>query len=76
MSKERLNHIRASLGLSQEALANLSGLSKPTIIDAEKHRPIQLLTAYAILNVLNGLRKERDQPELTIDSLDWNVKES
>ena len=75
MAKERLSRVRASLGLSQEALANLAGLSKPTIVDAEKGRAIRLLTAYAILHALNGLRTQRGQPELTIDSLDWNVEE-
>jgi len=75
MSKEKLSRVRASLGLTQQALADLSGISKPTIVDAEKQRPIQLLTAFAILNALNRLRKERGQPELTIDSLDWNVRE-
>jgi len=75
MSKEKLSRVRASLGLSQEALANLSGLSKPTIVDAEKNRPIRLLTAYSILNALNEVRSQRSQPELTIDSLDWNVEE-
>lgn len=75
MSKERLNRLRASLGLSQQALADLSGISKPTVIDAEKNRPIQLLTAFALLNALNGLRKDKGLPELTIDSIEWNVKE-
>jgi DNA-binding XRE family transcriptional regulator len=75
MSKEKLNRIRASLGLSQQALAELAGISKPTMIDAEKNRPIQLLTAYAILNAVNGLRKERGWSELTIDSIEWNVRE-
>jgi DNA-binding XRE family transcriptional regulator len=76
MAKEKLSHIRASLGLSQQALADLAGLSKPTIGDAEKGRPIRLLTAYAILNALNGLRTQRGQSELAVDSLDWSVEES
>ena len=76
MTKQKLSHIRASLGLSQQALADRAGLSKPTIGDAEKGRSIRLLTAYAILNALNDLRAQRGQPELTIDSLDWSVEES
>jgi DNA-binding XRE family transcriptional regulator len=75
-SKQKLSYIRASLGLSQQALADLAGLSKSTIVDAEKSRPIRLLTAFAILNALNNLRTERGQPGLTIDSMDWNVDES
>lgn len=75
MAKEKLSHVRASLGLSQQALADLSGLSKPTIGDAERGRPIRLLTAYAILNALNGLRSQKGQSELTTDSLDWKVEE-
>lgn len=74
-TKEKLSHIRASLGLSQQLLAELAGLSKSTVVDAEKGRLIQLLTAYALLNALNKVREERGQPELTIDSVDWNVKE-
>ncbi len=76
MAKEKLSHIRASLGLSQQALADRAGLSKTTVVDAEKQRPIRLLTAYAILNALNGLRTQRGQSELTVDSLDWSVEES
>ncbi len=76
MGKEKLSHVRASLGLSQQALADLAGLSKSTISDAERDRSIRLLTAYAILNALNGMRTQRGQSELMIDSLDWSVDES
>lgn len=75
-TKQKLSYIRASLGLSQQALADRAGLAKSTIVDAEKGRPIRLLTAFAILNALNSLRAERGQPELAIDSMDWNVDES
>lgn len=75
MAKEKLNRVRAGLGLTQRTLANLSGVSQPTIGDAEKGRVIQLLTAFAILDALNKVRRERELDELTIDSIDWNLKE-
>ena len=75
MSKQRLSHVRASMGLSQADLADAAGIGKTTVVDAEKRRSIRLLTAYAILNALNKLRAEKGLPELTIDSLDWNVLE-
>jgi DNA-binding XRE family transcriptional regulator len=73
MAKQRLSHVRASLGLTQVELAELSGISKQTIVDAEKRRSIRLITAYAILNALNSIRSQRGQPDLDMDSLDWNV---
>jgi DNA-binding XRE family transcriptional regulator len=73
MAKQRLSHVRASLGLTQAELAELSGISKQTIVDAEKRRSIRLITAYAILNGLNSVRSQRGQPDLDMDSLDWNV---
>jgi DNA-binding XRE family transcriptional regulator len=73
MAKQRLSHVRASLGLTQAELAELSGVSKQTIVDAEKRRSIRLITAYAILNALNRERSQRGQPDLDIASLDWNV---
>jgi DNA-binding XRE family transcriptional regulator len=73
MAKQRLSHVRASLGLTQVELAELSGVSKQTIVDAEKRRSIRLITAYAILNALNRERSQRGQPDLDIASLDWNV---
>jgi len=75
MSKEKLHRVRASLGLSQQALADLSGISKPTIVDAEKGRAIRLLSAYGILNALNEELKKRGRSELSIDAIDWNVIE-
>ena len=73
MAKERLSHVRASLGLTQNDLAELSGISKPTIVDAEKRRPIRLITAYSILNAINSVRKQRGQSILSLDSIDWDV---
>jgi DNA-binding XRE family transcriptional regulator len=73
MAKQRLSHVRAGLGLTQAELAELSGVSKQTIVDAEKRRSIRLITAYAILNALNGELSRRGQPGLQVDSLDWNV---
>ncbi len=75
MSMVKLKRVRASLGLSQQALSDLSGVSKPTIVEAEKGRPIRLLTAYALLKALNSVRTQEGLPELTIDDFDWNVGE-
>ena len=77
MSKYQLRRIRGMLGLSQAKLAELSGLSPQTILDAERgRRQVRITSAYAILRVLNDLRKQQDPslPELDIDSLDWNVE--
>ena len=73
MSKVKLKRVRASLGLSQQALSDLSGVSKPTIVEAEKGRPMRLLTAYALLKALNEVRSQQELPELTVDDIDWNI---
>lgn len=75
MSKVKLKRVRASLGLSQQALSTLSGVSKPTIVEAEKGRLMRLLTAYAILKALNSVRSQQGLPELTVDDIEWNIGE-
>ena len=75
-SQLQLRRVRAMLGLSQTKLAELSGLSPQTVLDAERgKRQIRLTSAYAILRVLNDLRRQQGLPELDLDSLDWNVEE-
>jgi DNA-binding XRE family transcriptional regulator len=75
MSKLQLKRVRAQLGLSQRALAEQAGISEQTVIEAERgRRQIRLISAYAILNALNEVRRQRGLPELDIDSLDWNVE--
>lgn len=73
--KVSLKRVRSQLGMTQDKLSELSGISVPTIIDAEKGRIIRLTTAYAILKPINEVRKESDQAELDIDDLTWKVKE-
>lgn len=73
MDKQPLKHIRGSLGLTQEDVAKLSGVSQQTITDIErgKIRP-RIVTAYKILYALNEKLKEKGKDALTIDSIDWS----
>jgi predicted transcriptional regulator len=71
--KLRLRDVRTELGLTQEKLANLAGLSKPVIIRAEAGNPFRALSAQAILKALNKIRAAQGESRLTIDDLDWNI---
>lgn len=75
VKKLKLKSVRTSLGLTQKMLAREAELSEATIIDVErKNNQTRLITAYAILDVLNPKLIQRGRPTLTIDSLDWNVE--
>jgi DNA-binding XRE family transcriptional regulator len=74
MAQQQLKHVRARLRLSQRQLAELANVAKQTMADAENGKTIRLTTAYAILDALNTLLKERNQPELELDGLDWHVE--
>lgn len=72
-AKIKIADARAELGMSQQALAFWSHLSKQTIVSAEKGMAIQRLTAYAILKGLNAGRKENGMPPLTIAEIDFKI---
>lgn len=72
-AKIRLADARAELGISQAALAFFSGVSKPTVINAEKGSPIQRIQAHRILHFLNAERQKVGKSVLSIDDIDWKI---
>lgn len=73
--KQQLRHVRASLGLRQIDLAQLAGVSEPTIVAIESGKSqLRLTTAYSILNALNTELQKKNRPPLDIDSLTWHVQ--
>jgi DNA-binding XRE family transcriptional regulator len=73
MDKTSLKQVRASLRLTQKQLAELAQVAQQTITDIEtgKKRP-RTITAYAIVEALNGKLKEKGRAEITVESLDWD----
>lgn len=74
VSKIRLDDARAQLVLTQSDLARRAGLVERTILNAEKGHIIRKINAYAILNALNEVRRERDMQPLDITDIDWKVQ--
>ena len=75
LRKMRLRDARASLGLTQKELARLAGLHYNVISNCESgKKSIRITTAWAILNVLNERRAQRNLPTLTLKSLTWKIE--
>jgi transcriptional regulator with XRE-family HTH domain len=72
--KIRLRDARASLGLTQKELARLARLHYNVISKCEHGGSIRILTAYAILEVLNGRRAQRNLPALELKDLTWKIE--
>ena len=70
----KIADVRADLRMSQEALAAAAKLSKQPVVNAEKGRPIQRLTAHAILNALNTERIRQGKDPLHLSEIDVNIK--
>ena len=72
--KIRLRDARASLGLTQKELASLARLHYNVISKCEHGGRIRIITAYAILNVLNERRVQRKLPALELKDLTWEIE--
>jgi transcriptional regulator with XRE-family HTH domain len=73
VSKLRVRDARIQLGWTQPKLAAASGLSIPTVVNAEKQRPIYALSAQRLLNAMNTERATRGMNALSLYDLDWNI---
>ncbi len=71
----QLRHARAQLRITQKRLAELAELHFNVISDAERGKNISLSSAYAILDALNGVRKEKGLAPLRFADLQWNIRE-
>lgn len=71
----RLRAVRAQLHMTQETLSARSGISVPTIINAERGDRIRILSAQAILDAINAERIDRGMGPLGIYDLDWDIGE-
>jgi DNA-binding XRE family transcriptional regulator len=69
-----LRHVRASLGLRQKDVAQEANIEVSTYIKIEKKQAKpRVLTAYAIVDALNKVRKERNLPEIDVNAIDWEI---
>jgi len=78
MTQEKisLKRIRASLGLTQRQLAKRAHISEQALVDIEGNKVVpRLLTAYALVAALNEELVQRGREKITIDTLDWTVRE-
>jgi len=72
--KLKTNNVRAQLQLTQQQLANRANITRRVITRAEAGLTISRITAFAMLNVFNAMRKDFGLPELEIDDLDWKIR--
>ncbi len=73
-AKIRLADARADLGQSQAALAFFSGVSKQTVVNAEKGLSIGRIQAHRILHFLNVERQKVGKSQLSIDDIEWTLR--
>lgn len=71
--KLRFRNVRSELLLTQEQLADVAKISLKVVWNAEHQVAIRATSAYAILKIFNGLRRDLDLPVLDIDDLDWKI---
>ncbi|GHO76596.1 hypothetical protein KSD_43670 [Ktedonobacter sp. SOSP1-85] len=64
-----LRSIREGLGISQEALARRTSLTTGTYRRAENGLPVKYSTAQEILHAINGILKEHDKPEVSLEDI-------
>lgn len=76
VNKLPLAHVRAQLGLSQESLAEMAGVSYMTISNIERRatKKTALRTAYAILKGLNMERTQQGLDNLQLSDIDWTIQ--
>ena len=73
VKKIKLVDARTQLQLTQKGLAQLAHVSIAVISNCENGYPIRRLSAYALLNTLNQVRKDMGLPELEFDQMDWKI---
>lgn len=74
MKRVRPSDVRAQLGLTQTQLAELAGITQKVVSRGETGGAITRLSAFAMLNVLNQKRQEKNLPPLEIDEMDWKIR--
>ncbi len=70
VASTKLRDLREELGLSQERLAALSGVSRITVSNAENGRKVIYNTGMGILRALNAERRKRGMKSLKLEDLE------
>jgi transcriptional regulator with XRE-family HTH domain len=68
-----LRRIREELGVTQETLARRTTLTIGTYRRAENGQPLKYSTAQEILQAVNGLLRERNQSEISLEDLELTL---
>lgn len=69
----KLRQIRNELGVSQEVVARRTNITIGTYRRAENGLPVNYSTAQEILRAINGLLKEFNRPEISLEDLDLRL---
>lgn len=69
----RFADARAELGCTQADVVRLSGVSKQTVVNAEKGLAIQRIQAHMLLRFLNTEREKVGMPALSIDEVGLKI---
>lgn len=74
--KITLQELRERLDVTQEMLAEASGVNRYTIGDIEKdpEHAVRLTTATRLLTAINRLRDSRELPFVCIEHVQWHLK--
>lgn len=71
MSASALVRLREQLDITREDIVRRSHVSVATVRNAEKGLKITRRSALQILHAVNSHLRERSQPEVTLDDLDF-----
>jgi DNA-binding XRE family transcriptional regulator len=72
--KLRVRNVRAELRINGDQLAQMADVARVVVWKAETGKTISRISAYAMLRVFNGLRRDFNLPDLDIDDLDWKIQ--
>lgn len=73
VKKLKLSDARANLGLTQRALATRAGVSPMVVSNAENGIAIRRLSAHALVNALNSVRREQGLEELSLYEIELSI---
>ena len=71
MSASALVRLREQLDITREDIVRRADVSVATVRNAEKGSKITRRSALQILRAVNSHLRERNQPEVTLDDLDF-----
>jgi len=75
--KLKVSNLRAELQLTQVELAEMAGVARLVVVNAEATRRdvrISRLSAFAILDALNRARVQKGLSVLAFDDIEWKIQ--